>query len=162
MPITLHPVLASELEEFFACFRPRYIAERMQADGFTQQEAEQFVADQERAILPQGIATPGHHFLWAVADDAGPRIGLIWLFTNPATHQAFLFQIEVFAPSRGRGNGRLLLAAAEAFALNAGARTVVLNVFASNAAAIALYRAAGYQTVSHSMTKQLRQEAVSS
>jgi ribosomal protein S18 acetylase RimI-like enzyme len=154
MPLTLHPIAAAEFEGFFAHFRERYIAERMEADRFTRGEAEEFVAVQHQAILPLGAATPGHELLWAF-DSAGQRVGLVWLYVNGVMRQAFLYQIEVFEPFRRRGLGRELLAAAEELAKSKGARSIVLNVFDTNQPAIGLYQAAGFTTVSHSMCKPL-------
>ena len=47
----------------------------------------------------------------------------------------------------GRGTGRRLVAAAEAAALAAGARTLRLEVRADNQRAIALYRSTGYGAI---------------
>jgi ribosomal protein S18 acetylase RimI-like enzyme len=154
MPLTLHPISVAEFDAFFAHFRERYITERMEADRFTRSEAEEFVAVQHQAILPLGAATPGHELLWAVDAD-GQRIGLAWLYINGMMRQAFLYQIEVFEPFRRRGLGRELLAAAEELATSRGARTIALNVFATNQPAIGLYQAAGFATVSQSMCKLL-------
>ncbi len=158
MPLALHSIAFADFDSFFAHFRERYIAERMEADRFTRQEAEEFVAVQQQAILPLGAATPGHELLWAV-DAAGQRIGLVWLYVNGAMRQAFLYQIEVFEPFRGRGLGRELLAATEELARSRGVRTMVLNVFATNQSAIGLYHTAGYVTVSHAMAKSLETES---
>jgi ribosomal protein S18 acetylase RimI-like enzyme len=154
MQLTLHRIAAAELDAFFGHFRGRYIAERMEADRFTRREAEEFVAVQQQAILPLGVATPGHELRWA-NDAAGQRVGFVWLYVNEAMRQAFLYQIEVFEPFRGRGLGRELLAAAEELAKSRGVRTIVLNVFATNQPAMGLYQTTGYGTVSHTMAKQL-------
>lgn len=159
MPLTLHAIAPVEIDSFCAHFRERYIAERMEADRFARQEAEEFVAvQQQQAILPLGAATPGHELLWAV-DAAGQRVGLVWLYVNGAMRQAFLYQIEVFEPFRGRGLGRELLAAAEELARSRGGRTMILNVFATNQPAMGLYQTAGYVTVSHAMAKSLATES---
>lgn len=51
----------------------------------------------------------------------------------------------VAASHRGQGTGRRLVVAALAEAADADARKVELDVFTDNAAAIALYRAAGFE-----------------
>jgi ribosomal protein S18 acetylase RimI-like enzyme len=155
MTLSLQPIAAAELDEFLNCFRERYVQERMQADHFSREEAEEFVSAQWQATLPQGIATRGHHLLWAVDPATAVRIGLAWVFVSEVQRQAFLYQIEVFQPCRSRGNGRQLLLAAEELAKQAGAKSIALNVFAANERAIAIYEAAGYATVSRGMTKVL-------
>jgi ribosomal protein S18 acetylase RimI-like enzyme len=155
MPVALHPITAAEFDEFLNCFRQRYIEERMQADHFSRQEAEDFVSAQWQATVPQGTASRGHRFLWAVDPTTADRVGLVWIFVSESLRQAFLYQIEVFQPFRSRGYGRQLLLAAEQLAKDAGARSIALNVFATNERAIAIYEAAGYATVSRGMTKVL-------
>ena|SRR5438105_2873757 len=58
---------------------------------------------------------------------------------------AFLTELFVKAPQRGRGVGRLALAAAEDAARSGGAHALHLLVRHDNAAAIRLYDRAGYR-----------------
>lgn len=89
--------------------------------------------------------------------DGGP-VGRIWLgLKHPrgTAGCAFLYDIEVDEPYRGQGYGRALLAAAEEAARSHGASAIELNVFGGNAAAIALYRRAGYVVVQQQMRTTL-------
>jgi ribosomal-protein-alanine N-acetyltransferase len=61
--------------------------------------------------------------------------------------EAELLAIAVDPAARRRGLGRSLLAAAETAAHTAGARRIVLEVAEGNAAAAALYAAAGYAAI---------------
>jgi len=54
------------------------------------------------------------------------------------------------------GIGRMLVEEAERWAVENGADSVELNVYAFNQGAIAFYRALGYETLSHKMSKSLR------
>lgn len=97
----------------------------------------------------------------AFPDDPWPGSAFAALLDNPTTFgfldpagglviaravagEAEILTIGVAPPARRRGLARALLAAALAAARARGAETVFLEVEADNAAAIALYRAAGF------------------
>jgi ribosomal-protein-alanine N-acetyltransferase len=61
--------------------------------------------------------------------------------------EAEILTLAVEPDQRRQGLGRALLAAAEGAARAAGAETLFLEVAADNPAAIALYRAAGFESV---------------
>ncbi len=155
MPVTLTPIEPAEFTEFLELIRPQYVAERMEADHLSRVEAEQFVTTQWARTLPQGVATAGHHLLWAHDDSPATRIGLLWIFIDAVHAQAFVYEIIVFEAFRGRGLGRELLIRAEEFARTHRSRTISLNVFAPNRRAIALYTSAGFEVVSQHMSKGL-------
>jgi ribosomal-protein-alanine N-acetyltransferase len=71
------------------------------------------------------------------------RAFALWRLT-PAAEEAELLRIAVRPDLRGRGVARALLAAGEEALRREGARTLLLEVRASNAAARALYAAAGW------------------
>ena len=97
------------------------------------------------------------------AESIRETIGMAWIFTEVAAAAdggvaGYVFCREVAGeseilniavdPERRRGGvGRLLLAAALAWAEGRGARETFLEVRASNAGAIALYEAAGFRAV---------------
>jgi GNAT superfamily N-acetyltransferase len=102
-------------------------------------------AREQAALLPQGLATPGHH-IWTVRADGSP-VGHVWLAVRGAPtggRQAHLFDVEVAPEARGRGLGRAAVLAAEEAALGLGAGRMTLNVFAHNTPARRLYDALGY------------------
>ena len=61
---------ADDYAAFMAAHHGPYAADRMQADHFTQEEADAFVRKQNADVLPQGLTTPDHHFynscVWTV------------------------------------------------------------------------------------------------
>ena len=103
MPIQLIPIAPDELAVFLERIRPQYVAERMQADHLSRVEAEQFVTTQWQRTLPNGTATPGHHFFWGSLDAASAQMGLLWVFLDAACRHAFINEIIVFDAFRRRG-----------------------------------------------------------
>jgi len=88
---------------------------------------------------------PGVSARLAVTADGGSPAGfVIW---RVADDEAEIITIGVRPGDRGVGIGHLLVAAAEAGAAAKGAQRMVLEVAAGNAAALALYDAAGYRRV---------------
>jgi GNAT superfamily N-acetyltransferase len=110
-------------------------------------------------FLPQGLHTEGHRLLVA-ENAAGEVVGSVWVgFEEPrtkSTETAWLYDIMVDAAHRRSGYGTAILAAVEALARDAGALRLGLNVFGSNAAAIRLYEANGYEVTTQQMAKRLR------
>ena len=92
------------------------------------------------------------HYVVAELDEppgseAGPRLaGYAGLLLSPGS--ADVQTLGVAPAARGRGLGRALLAELLAHARARGASEVLLEVAADNAAAIALYRSAGFEVIS--------------
>lgn len=74
----------------------------------------------------------------------GPPVA--FLFYRLVDTEAELFRVAVAPELRRRGIGKALVAEFLRQARNRGMRSAVLEVGAANAAALALYRAAGFQT----------------
>jgi ribosomal protein S18 acetylase RimI-like enzyme len=79
-----------------------------------------------------------------VAEGAGGLLGYALVLFHGRTALARLYSMAVAPEHQGHGLGRTLLEASEVAALNGGAAIMRLEVHPNNAAAIALYRAAGY------------------
>ena len=87
------------------------------------------------------VAAEGATMLVA-ADEAGRVIGFISV--HVATYGVADIGMAILPGWRGRGIGRALLEAALAWATRAGAHKMALEVWPDNAAAIGLYRTAGF------------------
>jgi ribosomal-protein-alanine N-acetyltransferase len=90
------------------------------------------------------MGTPGVFTLAAV--DGAP-IGLILM--RAIAGEAEILTLAVEPAHRRRGVARALLTAGLGLAVRAGAETCFLEVAADNAAALALYRAAGFEEAGH-------------
>ncbi|MFH0245185.1 GNAT family N-acetyltransferase [Streptomyces sp. HK10] len=105
-------------------------------------------------LLPDGPDTAGA--VLRVLVHEGKDIGTLWLAT---AHEhgpgAWVFDVEVHPAHRGRGHGRTLMLAAERECLAAGVRTLGLNVFTDNTAALRLYESLGHRPTVHHLHKPL-------
>ena len=96
-----------------------------------------------------------------VAEDASGRLlgyvilGELTPFSSPRP-VGFVYDIWVAPDRRGRGVGRFLLQAAERWARAKGYGAIKLEVAEANAAALALYRSAGYLAEREYLSKRLR------
>ncbi|MEW2630540.1 GNAT family N-acetyltransferase [Streptomyces sp. NPDC048389] len=107
-------------------------------------------------LLPDGRATPGTHIHTLLAD--GTAVGHIWVAeqeVRPGEQGAYVFDVEVAEPYRGRGHGRALMLLAERIAADAGRPLIALHVFEGNERARTLYESLGYRTTHRNFVKRL-------
>lgn len=156
MTVELIPITEEELTARTAVLVPAYAADLRRARAMSEAESVAEAELQLRELLPAGIRTDGMLFFTAVAE--GQVVGWIWLclpghFGRPA--MAWIYDVEVDAPHRGRGYGRAILTAAEAELSRLGVTRVGLNVFGDNTVALRLYQGLGYEVMSQQMAKVL-------
>lgn len=110
------------------------------------------------SLLPQGLATPDHHWLEIRAVADGPRVGHLWFAVQaqPGQRTAFVYDVEVQPAYRRQGHARRAFEALESLAAGLGATQIGLHVFGFNTAAQALYRSLGYAVTSLNMNKPLQ------
>jgi len=125
------------------------------ARGLTVAEAE---AEAERDVatqLPRGPATRGQLLRKALAD--GTEVGWIWLSLPGTTlpELAWISDVEVDPPFRGRGYAGAIITAAEAELIERGVPGLGLNVFGDNATARHLYERLGYRVTAQQYSRPL-------
>lgn len=151
MAVTLKKIKEVEYPAFIEETDADYYQARAKADRLSLEEATKRAKKQIAGIRSQGFHTPGHHYFHVLAD--GRRIGRVWLFVKEDA--AYLYDIHLSAEERGKGYGKQTMDALESFARQEGARSILLNVFASNTVAQDLYRKQGYSVSSMHMRKDL-------
>ncbi|MCC3771971.1 GNAT family N-acetyltransferase [Streptomyces sp. UNOC14_S4] len=127
--------------------------------GVPAEQAHAKAAADHRRLLPEGSATPGT--VLRVLTHHGARVGTLWVALCPDGPDdldepgAYVYKVEVAEEHRGRGHGRSLMLLAETEALEGGATTLGLNVFAGNTPALTLYESLGYRSTAFHLYKPL-------
>ncbi|MFB9905362.1 GNAT family N-acetyltransferase [Allokutzneria oryzae] len=114
------------------------------------------LAEAEHAkLLPDGPATPGHHLY--TARDGNLVVGVLWIAerTDSSGRSAYVYDIRVKEPLRGKGYGEALMRAVEDKAHALCVEFVQLHVHGTNTVARSLYGKLGYDETSVVMTKRL-------
>jgi ribosomal protein S18 acetylase RimI-like enzyme len=102
---------------------------------------------QSRAFIAERIAA-GESAIFLAQDEHGEALGFVQLyptFSSIDAHRTWLLSDLFTTPAaRGRGVGRLLMNTARAFALETGAKGLVLETATDNVTAQGLYESLGY------------------
>lgn len=157
--VRLRPLRDDEWSDWRAWSITEYAGDVARNEGITPEHARTHATKElDHDLLPHGIRTSGHRILVAEDPDSGERIGHVWLGPRPQAPDpsvAWLFDIYVEEPMRGRGLGRELLRLLEAEARAAGISRIELNVFGDNERARHLYETVGYTEMARQMAKDL-------
>jgi len=144
--ITLRPFTTTD----YAAWLPGALAdlarEKVASGQWQADEAPQRAAADHAALLPDGLATAGHHF-WALIDGAGQQVGMLWVaqqlrFGQPV---AYVYNIQIDTAHQRQGHARSALLALQAECRHRGWQGVALHVFGHNAGARALYAGLGFE-----------------
>jgi ribosomal protein S18 acetylase RimI-like enzyme len=109
------------------------------------------------SAIPRGPRTEGHH-LSIVEDPAtGERVGFTWWAERDldAGTAAWIYDVYIDEPHRGKGFGRGLMESVEAQVRLAGLPRMELHVWVDNDRATSLYRSLGFEPTGMEMFKQL-------
>lgn len=149
--VILRPMRADEWDGWIAQQAAGYVDQLVNMGGYTQTDAEAKAVSDDETLLPDGMATAGHRFLIA-EEGSTPGHEVAWLWLGPGDDPStpdtvWVYDLEVGANERGRGYGRAVMVLAEAAARAMGGTLIMLNVFAGNDVAIALYDSLGYEVI---------------
>ena len=147
--VSLRPLREDEFPTWDAAHRREYLRGLVEHVGMPPEEARAKVERDLAAVLPDGLATAGTH-VWAVEAD-GRGVGTIYLGVRDGG--AWLYDITIAAPERGRGYGRAAMLALEDEVRALGFERLALNVWGGNEVARGLYRSLGYAEDSVHMSK---------
>ena len=118
------------------------------ADGALERSRKEF-----EFYLPDGIRTQDQ-YLWSLVEDAGNKIGVLWVQLKD--HKAFIFDFVIDEEFRGKGFGKQALSVMDEKLRTMGAESVALHVFGDNISAQELYKKMGFYIVGMNMKKDLR------
>jgi ribosomal protein S18 acetylase RimI-like enzyme len=154
--VRLRPLRDDEYPEFVETSRREYAEDLRRNGGMDRDPAEAKAAKDFETLLPEGLATAAH-WICAIEEQTGERVGRLWFARRDEHGQsvAFLYDITIEEPQRGRGLGRAAMLAFEATAAEQGLEVLELNVFGGNARARGLYRSLGYTETAVHMQKRL-------
>ncbi|MEV4147104.1 GNAT family N-acetyltransferase [Amycolatopsis sp. NPDC049691] len=153
--VRLDPMTSEEYAVYHRVAVLAYAEAHVSAKSWPAEGARQRAVDEYAELLPEGVATPGHHLYTARNGDR--EIGMIWFAERPhgADRVAYLYDIKVEADLRSQGLGEALMRAMEHEVRSAGLKTVRLQVFGNNSVARSLYRKLGYIETNVVMAKLL-------
>lgn len=155
--VTLSPMTDEEFGPYLEAGIREYAQQKMISGEWSELEAVALSEADHLRLLPDGLKTPDQH-LYTVHDaDSGEQVATIWIALRPkgGRTEAYVYDIEVREPFRGRGYGRATMLAAIERAGRMGAQTVGLHVFGHNATARALYSSLGFVETNISMSLDL-------
>jgi ribosomal protein S18 acetylase RimI-like enzyme len=156
MDIRLRPLREDELSEFVEASRADYleglVAHARMPEDFARKKAEHDLAEYDgAATIPAG-----HSLYWI--EESGVRVGRLWFAERPSRRVgrfAWLYELEIDEPFRGRGYGRRAMELFEQEVGQRGLKEIALNVWGGNETARSLYRSQGYFERAVEMAKEL-------
>jgi len=148
--------------EAFEAFLERdiaeYAAEKVKAGNWKAGEALQRSRDEHHMLLPDGLATPGHHLYTIWDDESHEDVGIL-LFAeqrNWAEPTGFIYDLFIEDRFKQRGFARQAMLVLEEVARELGLATLALHVFGFNQPARRLYEKLGYEITNINMAKKLK------
>lgn len=151
--VSLVPMSDAQVTAWLPVAMAHYEQARREAGDTPEQALAGRRASEER-FFPGGRAAAGQllHTIRLGEEDAG------WLWIGPVDDEGslwWIWDLMVHPGFRRRGVARRAMLAAEEVAREHGAKTLMLNVFAYNQGAIALYESLGFHPASLHMSKPL-------
>ncbi|MYS22162.1 Ribosomal protein S18 acetylase RimI [Streptomyces sp. DvalAA-14] len=155
--MTYRPMTHAEYPVWKAAGTQRYAADMVRAGSWTPEQARERAEEDYRALLPEGVATPGNTLLVLQSD--GEPIGNAWLKHGFLSGVTFGYSLVVHPEFRGRGHGRAAMTVGEQVTRAAGDQVLMLNVFGGNEVAMSLYTAVGYRVLEETRSCDLTPDA---
>lgn len=153
MTVELVPLSEKQFLDFRMDAVREYAEEHIKAGNWREEEALDKAEQEFRQLLPNGVKTENHQLFSVTYQNE--QIGILWIYIrqNTAEKQAFIYDIKLAEQHRGKGLGKMTMAALDQYALKTGIKKIALHVFAHNKTAIALYEKSGYITTDYHMAK---------
>ncbi len=152
--ITLRTMDENEYQRLRGAIFENYARETANVRSISIEEGRTEAARQFDQLLPDGIASTGHHF-WRLVTEDGEAVGDLWVLVERERGRAFIYFIGIDEPYRGRGYSKAAMLALETTVKPLGAQHIDLNVFGDNTVAIHLYESLGYRPTAMNMRKEI-------
>jgi GNAT superfamily N-acetyltransferase len=155
--VRLRPMTPGEFDEWRPWAVEDYAREDVEHKGLDPDRARANMSDFLEAVIPRGPRTEGHRI--SIVEDAatGERVGYTWWGEREldAGATAWVYDVFIDEPHRGKGFGRGLMEAVEAQVREAGLSRMELHVWVDNDPATSLYRSLGFVATGMEMFKTL-------
>ena len=155
--VRLRPMTPQEFQEWRTWAIEEYAREDVEHKQVEPGRALDNMSDFLGSVIPRGPRTEGHRM--SIVEDvrSGERVGYTWwavrdLDAGPA---AWIYDVYIDGPMRGRGFGRALMEALETQIRDAGLTRAELHVWVDNEPAVTLYRSLGFVPAGMEMFKQV-------
>jgi GNAT superfamily N-acetyltransferase len=149
--IALRPLREDEFGDWDERHRAEYLRGLVEHVGMSPEAAAAKVKRDVDAVFSHGLSTRDT-WIWVVEAD-GRRVGTV--FVGLRDGGAWLYDITIDEPERGKGYGRAAMLALEDEVRALGFDGIGLNVWGGNEVARGLYRSLGWAEESVHMRKQL-------
>ena len=155
--IALRPMTSGEFQRYLKPAIRGYAQAHIRAGDVDPKKALGRAKRDYAELLPQGLASPGHHLYSITLVDTGRVIGMAWfeLKQRHGRRKAFIFDFAINKAQRGKGFGAQAMSTIEQQARVLGAVVVELHVFGDNLPARGLYEKCGYRYTGMHMSKDL-------
>lgn len=157
MTVRLRPLREDEVRGFIDGLGREYVRGLIEDASLTKEEAEEKAANDHASLFPGGRPQPDHH-MYILESETGEAVGYLFWARREAPgsgSRAFLYQILIDEPFRGRGLGRQAMELLETEVRADGLPGIDLNVWGGNDLARSLYRSLGFEERSVFMSKEL-------
>lgn len=158
MTVRLRPLRDEEVRGFIDELRREYVRGLIEDASMTKEEAEEKAASDHASLFPGGSPQADHH-MYVLEAETGEAVGHLFWARRQASPgsgpRAFLYQIYVDEPFRGRGLGRQAMELLETLVRADGLPGIDLNVWGANDLARSLYRSLGFEERAVFMSKEL-------
>jgi len=151
------PFTEADFDRWLAEAIPAYAVGHVQDGQWTLAESLDKSREAHFALLPQGLATPGHTFMRLRVRGEADDVGFLWWQDVEAAGQpgVYVYGVEVAEHARRRGIASAAFLELERVSRATGQRFVALHVFGHNLGARALYQELGFVPTNLTMRKNL-------
>ena len=155
--VRLRPMTPREFDDWRPWAVEEYAREDVEHKEVGPDRARENMSAFLESVIPRGPRTEGHRM--SIAEDAatGERVGYTWWAERDldAGLAAWIYDVYIDEPHRGRGFGRGLMEAVEAQVREAGLTRMELHVWVDNDPATSLYRSLGFVPTGMEMYRNL-------